>query len=146
IVRCLTIQNRIGLEGRTRCLAEFVRLLNDLGEEPIIVCLAFHDPDIGRAFGLSGLRYTLSTLLPWAGVPSAHRPEVLVTNLLARRMIERLTPDLVFNSNNTWALLELKTRSGVSRSIIRRARRFVTSTSGRCALGTPAHGSSVDSV
>jgi len=98
-VRCLIIQNRIGLEGRTRCLAEFVRLLNDLGEEPIIVCLAFHDPDIGRAFGLS-----------WAGVPSAHRPEVLVTNLLARRMIERLRPDLVFNSNNTWAFLPVGPR------------------------------------
>ena len=109
-MRCLIIQNRIGLEGRTRCLAEFVRLLNDLGEEPIIVCLAFHDPDIGRAFGLSGLRYTLSTLLPWAGVPSAHRPEVLVTNLLARRMIERLRPDLVFNSDNTWAFLPVGPR------------------------------------
>jgi len=109
-VRCLIIQNRIGLEGRTRCVAEFVRLLNDLGEEPTIACLVFDDPDIGRPFGISGLRYRLSTLAPWPSVPSAHRPEVLVTNLLARRMIEQLAPDLVFNSNNTWAFLPVGPR------------------------------------
>jgi O-antigen/teichoic acid export membrane protein/glycosyltransferase involved in cell wall biosynthesis len=104
-MRPLIIQNRLGLEGRTRCVAEFVRLLNDLGEEPRIVCLTFDDPDIGRAFGIHGLRYELAPLLPWSHVPSAHRPEVLLTNLLARRMIYRLQPDLVFNSNNIWAFL-----------------------------------------
>ena len=109
-MRCLIIQNRIGLEGRTRCVVEFVRLLNDLGEEPTIVCLAFDDADIGRPFGISGLRYQLSTLAPWPSVPSAHRPEVLVTNVLARRVIEQLAPDYVFNSNNTWAFLPVGPR------------------------------------
>ena len=104
-MRCLIIQNRLGLEGRTRCVAEFVRLLNDLGEEPVIACLAFEDPDIGRPFGLSRLRFQLSPLLLWSRIPSAHRPEVLGTNFLARGMIRRLQPDLVFNSNNTWAFL-----------------------------------------
>ena len=33
-MRCLIIQNRLGLDGRSRCVAEFVALLNDLGIEP----------------------------------------------------------------------------------------------------------------
>jgi glycosyltransferase involved in cell wall biosynthesis len=104
-MRCLIIQNRLGLEGRTRCVVEFVRLLNELGEEPEIVCLTFSDPDIGRPFGLPGLRYRISPLLPLSRVPSAYRPEVLLTNFLARGVIDRTHPDLVFNSNCTWACL-----------------------------------------
>jgi O-antigen/teichoic acid export membrane protein/glycosyltransferase involved in cell wall biosynthesis len=104
-MRCLIVQNRLGLEGRTRCVAEFVRLLNDLGEEPEILCLTFADEDIGRAFGIKGLRYRLSPLLRWRHLPSAHRPEVLLTNALARKSIGRLKPDLVINSNDTWAFL-----------------------------------------
>src|ERR1700682_4583799 len=104
-MRCLIVQNRLGLEGRTRCVAEFVRLLNELGEEPQILCLTHEDPDIGRAFGISGLRYRLVRLQPWSHIPSAHRPEVLLTNFLARRVINKFRPDLVINSNDTWAFL-----------------------------------------
>ena len=104
-MRCLIIQNRLGLDGRSRCVAEFVALLNDLGIEPRIVSVARRDPDIGRAFGLSDLRYSFAQPLPWPPKSSAHNLEVLVTNLVARKVIREFQPDLVFNSNNLWNFL-----------------------------------------
>lgn len=104
-MRCLIVQNRLGLDGRSRCVVEFVRLLNELGSEPHIACLTYRDPDIGRAFGVDGLRYKLTRLIPWSRVPSAHNMEVLATHLLARRIIGELEPDLVFNLDSTWAFL-----------------------------------------
>lgn len=103
-MRCLIIQNRLGLDGRSRCVAEFVRMLNELDIEPRVVCLSCHDPDIGRAFGMRDLRYALMQVR-WPPVPSAHNPEIVVTNFIARRIILSSRPDLVFNSNCIWSFL-----------------------------------------
>ena len=104
-MRCLIVQNRLGPDGRSRCVAEFVGLLNELGIEPRIVSVARQDPDIGRTFGVRGLRYSFSQPLRWPSHPSAHNLEVLLTNLLARKVIREYQPDLVFNSNNIWNFL-----------------------------------------
>src|SRR5213593_3567722 len=98
-MRCLIVQNRLGPDGRSRCVAEFVGLLNELGIEPRIVSVARQDPDIGRTFGVRGLRYSFSQPLRWPSHPSAHNLEVLLTNLLARKVIREYQPDLFFNSN-----------------------------------------------
>ena len=104
-MRCLIIQNRLGLDGRSRCVVEFVRLLNELGVEPQVFCLAYEDSDIGRAFGVTGLRYSLSRVFTGRPAVTAFSPEVLLSNLLAGRMIRDTRPDLVFNSNCVWTFL-----------------------------------------
>ena len=104
-MRCLIVQNRLGPDGRSRCVAELVGMLNEIGVEPRIVSVARQDPDIGRTFGLRGLRYSFSQPLRWPSHPSAHNLEVLVTNLVAGKVIRDFQPDLVFNSNNVWNFL-----------------------------------------
>jgi glycosyltransferase involved in cell wall biosynthesis len=104
-VRCLIVQNRLGADGRSRCIAELVALLNELGIEPWIVTLICANRQIGETFGLDDLRYRLSRPLPWPRYPSAYNVEILVTNLVAATLMARLRPDLVFNSNNNVSFL-----------------------------------------